>query len=137
VQALLRRRHSLHVISSAQERVLDPATPEWVGFHDEDGHWFEMLLILRHLLHAPDLEMAVISVRPTIEYLHDLNASVAVLCSCLNVVSVESLFKLTFIVCSSDPSDRHEIERRLSSIEIQHTFHVSIIEGAEHHRTEL
>jgi hypothetical protein len=40
LQALLRRRHSLHVIPPARERVLDPATPKWIGFHDEDSHWF-------------------------------------------------------------------------------------------------
>jgi len=32
--------------------MLDPATPEWIGFHDEDGHWFGMLLILRHWHHG-------------------------------------------------------------------------------------
>jgi hypothetical protein len=48
LQALLRRRHSPHVISSARERVLDPAAPKWIGFHDEDGHWFWALLIVRH-----------------------------------------------------------------------------------------
>ena len=117
--------------------MLDPATPEWIGLHDEDGHWFEMLLILRHWFHAPDLEIAVVSARPAIEYLHELDAPVAVLCSCLNVVPVESLVKLTFIVCSSDPTNRHEIERRLSPIEIQHTFHIPIIESAERHRAEL
>jgi hypothetical protein len=52
LQALLRRRHSPHVIASARERVLDPAPPEWIGFHDEDEHWFWALLIARHWIHS-------------------------------------------------------------------------------------
>jgi hypothetical protein len=76
-QALLRRRHSLHVITPARERVLDPAASEWIGFHNEDGHWFWALLIVRHWIHAPNLEITVVTARPTIEYFHNLDATVA------------------------------------------------------------